>query len=606
MKPEQPRKNSPVWSSNTREKDALLELSNRDIRNDPYAELRNLITGPEQLKLVEIQKRLDDPIQRAEEISSVLPDAFLMGMGRDQRIAEALGPAMDSALKTSVRKNPKALVDAIYPILGPGIRKAVAAVLSGMIQSLNRTLDTAFSLRGIKWRLEALKSHRPFAEVVLLHTLEYQVEEIFLIHQGTGLVLQHVSSPSIAPKDPDLVSGMLSAIQNFVIDSFPTETDTSLETLRMGENLSVMIEQSPHAFLAAVIRGRPPVEKRETFRKMLEEIEFKFGTALETFQGDTAPFAILKSRLEEGLDYRVRPDAGRTSPLLWILCILALLALGYLVYQPIHKNRLWNEFVQNLKSQPGIIVTDYGRDDGEYFISGLKDPLVSAPEEARESFPFQASNIETRWIPFDSQEPALVLKRVETLLRPPETVHFSFSDNCLTLSGSAAHDWISFFKRKAETIAGVKSTNTERLIDEDVEALYNAAGRLSAITIAFPKESPMPSGGQEEILNQVGAAIGNIQKLSRKTGIDTQIVLTGHTDPEGTEAYNRRLSKDRADSILAYLIERKGITPGGITTLGITSETVAATPLEELDTTGSKRKVTFKVLYDMAEMELDR
>ena len=81
------------------------------------------------------------------------------------------------------------------------------------------------SKQGLKWRFEALRTRKPFAEVILLHTLVYQVEQIFLIHKDTGLTLQHVVSKAELANDPDLVSGMLTAIKDFVQDSFGAQRE---------------------------------------------------------------------------------------------------------------------------------------------------------------------------------------------------------------------------------------------------------------------------------------------------------------------------------------------------------------------------------------------
>jgi OOP family OmpA-OmpF porin len=71
----------------------------------------------------------------------------------------------------------------------PGIQKAVAAAISEMTQSLDQTLEHELSPKSFKWRLEAKLTGKSFAEVVLLHTLLYQVEQVFLSHKESGLVL---------------------------------------------------------------------------------------------------------------------------------------------------------------------------------------------------------------------------------------------------------------------------------------------------------------------------------------------------------------------------------------------------------------------------------
>ena len=60
------------------------------------------------------------------------------------------------------------------------------------MQSFNHALEHSMSWRGLKWRMEAWRTGRSFAEVVLCHTLVFRVEQVFLIHQPTGLLIQHI------------------------------------------------------------------------------------------------------------------------------------------------------------------------------------------------------------------------------------------------------------------------------------------------------------------------------------------------------------------------------------------------------------------------------
>src|SRR5436190_4493612 len=98
------------------------------------------------------------------------------------------------------------------------IRRSIAESLRRLMQSLEHT----FSWRGLKWRFEALRTGKTFAEVVMLRSLVYRVEQLFLIHRKTSLSLLHVTADSAIAKDSDMVAGMLSAIQDFVRDSFAT------------------------------------------------------------------------------------------------------------------------------------------------------------------------------------------------------------------------------------------------------------------------------------------------------------------------------------------------------------------------------------------------
>ncbi|NJN36331.1 MAG: hypothetical protein HC794_03820 [Nitrospiraceae bacterium] len=105
-----------------------------------------------------------------------------------------LTPYVENGFVASIRKSPRTIVDAIAPIIGPAIRQAIARALQSMTQSFNHSLDESLSIRGLRWRVEAWRTGKPFAEVVLLHRLQYRVEQVFLIHRETGLLLHHVAT----------------------------------------------------------------------------------------------------------------------------------------------------------------------------------------------------------------------------------------------------------------------------------------------------------------------------------------------------------------------------------------------------------------------------
>src|SRR4029453_14302380 len=200
--------------------------------------------------------RLEDPALQARDVRRVLAAAVELG-SKDPHLKRALAPTIEETIYDLVRRNPRPLADALFPIIGPAIRKAVATTLSGMLESLNTTLEHSLSWRSLQWRLDARRTGRSFAEIVLLNTLVYRVEQVFLIHRPSGLLLQHLMAPGAPAQDPDLVSAMLTAIRDFVGDSFKVREDEGLQTLKVGE-LSVWVEKGPHRVVAVVVRGTAP------------------------------------------------------------------------------------------------------------------------------------------------------------------------------------------------------------------------------------------------------------------------------------------------------------------------------------------------------------
>ncbi len=233
------------------------------------------------------------------------------------------------AIERSIKNNPQQMVDAIYPVMGPAIRKAISGALTSMAQSLNQRLTYNFSLQGLKWRLESLRTGRSFAEVVLLHTLVYRVEQVFLIHRETGLLLQHCAADHATTQDPDMVSGMLTAIQDFVHNSFRANHGDLLETFQVGE-LAVWVEQSPQAFLAGVVRGNAPATTRDYLRATLESIHLEFYGALADFAGDAMSFAATRPLLQGCLQTEYQPQSANITPLMVVTgVVLAALLVGF-------------------------------------------------------------------------------------------------------------------------------------------------------------------------------------------------------------------------------------------------------------------------------------
>ena len=331
---------------------------------EKFAELRTLLVGPEQRQLTALQTRLNDPVAQARDVSRVLPTALELRTN-DPHLRRALAPTIEETISASVRRNPRPLADALFPIIGPAIRKAIAATLSGMLESLNTTLEHSLSWRSLRWRIDARRTGKSFAEIVLLNTLVYRVEQVFLIHRPSGLLLQHLTLPGESAQDADMVSGMLTAIRDFVQDSFKVSDDEGLQTVKVGE-LTVWIEQGPHALLAVVVRGTAPATLRAVLQQALESVHAQYAEFLESFNGDAAKFEGARPLLEACLQqqYRARDEQVRRSSMLPIVAAILILALGAWMFFAVRARARWSGYIQALGAEPGIVVVSTDREGG--------------------------------------------------------------------------------------------------------------------------------------------------------------------------------------------------------------------------------------------------
>ena len=91
------------------------------------------------------------------------------------------------------------------------------------------------------------------------------------------------------------------------------------------------------------------------------------------------------------------------------------------------------------------------------------------------------------------------------------------------------------------------------------EALAAELTNASAGTITFESASAVLNEESTHVLNGVARAL-----LDNPS---TQLTVEGHTDGEGSDVGNLRLSKDRADAVVDYLVEA-GVSADRLTTVG--------------------------------------
>ena len=446
---------------------------------EAFEELRRLLLSGEREQLRDLRDRLNNRERRSKDIAGVLPEAVKLSRERGEELVQALRPAVEGSIKQSIEKKPDTFVGALHPIIGPMVRRSIAESLRRLMQSLNQTLEHTFSWRGLKWRFEALRTGKSFAEVVMLRSLVYRVEQLFLIHRKTSLSLLHVALDPAIAKDSDMVAGMLSAIQDFVRDSFATGDDSALEEFRVGE-LQVWIAPGQYAYLAAVIRGHPPRELRSVLEDTIDSIHVLKGSGLANFQGAAASFESLRSELEACL--RSQYAAAKKGKMrAWIAVTTAAAFLTAALLVALRNELRWRSFVRQLNAQPGIAVTAAHK--GWFApsqITGLRDASASDPAEIARSANIDPAKVQFHWKDFFALDPASVVQRFDKRFAVPSGAEVSSKNGVLALTGSVSYDWLERVRREAKFIPGISA-----LDDSAVAVTYDADSVLQRFNEKF-------------------------------------------------------------------------------------------------------------------------
>ena len=167
-------------------------------------------------------------------------------------------------------------------VRSPAKRHSILTALKKAPGAMSHFAERNLTFRGIAWRIEAYTGGKPFHRIALARSRLYSVEQVFLIHRETGLLLRYVAAEGTLIQDPDLVSGMLSAIQLAVSNSF-AEAAGPLESVSVGAH-QLWLTLAPKVELVGVIIGNPARELKGVFRQALENIDIALRQSTRDFE----------------------------------------------------------------------------------------------------------------------------------------------------------------------------------------------------------------------------------------------------------------------------------------------------------------------------------
>lgn len=271
-------------------RDVLFGAERRKVteQDETIAELR---TEVEELRetVARLEQVITEPPQRAVVVGEVLVEAVETPKETPGELGSALRTEIEHAVHESARTDSVVLAEALYPVMGPAMRKMIASIF---------TLDNS----------------TPGDTFV--------VDQVLLIEREGGLLLAAAHRDASDAENADVVSGMLDAIRLFVQDAFDKEEQDGLRDLRVGDT-SVLVEWGPRAVLASVVQGIPTDEYRDSAALTLEQFHVTHAFELENFSGDVGVFDGALSSLGQ---LRKQGEPPRSKTWLYVVAAVILVA----------------------------------------------------------------------------------------------------------------------------------------------------------------------------------------------------------------------------------------------------------------------------------------
>lgn len=255
----------------------------------------------------------EDPKYLTEAVQSVIAEATAGRVEESkEEMAAALAPVLGQAIRHQIAEAQDDIVDALYPVIGKAIQRAVAEAMRALASRVDVGLRSTFSVKRLRRRLRARVQGIPESELVLREALPFSVQDVFLIHRASGLLLCHLSEDAARDADSDVIGAMLTAIRDFAQDAFGDRREGGLDEIQYG-SLSILVEAGPWAYLAVAVDGIAPEDLRHQMRSALSDVNRAYAPALEAFDGDLATLAGAAENLKPLLG-RAPSEAKPTGP----------------------------------------------------------------------------------------------------------------------------------------------------------------------------------------------------------------------------------------------------------------------------------------------------
>ncbi|MBK8946302.1 MAG: BON domain-containing protein [Ignavibacteriae bacterium] len=480
-------------------------------------------------------------------------------------LVRSLSPIMGQAIKQQVVESREDVIDALYPIIGFTIQKSIAEKIKEIYQALNDKIEASLQ-KGILSKIVKSKiSGVSTTDLILQDVFPFEMKEIFLIHESTGILISHVSSLKFQKTvDADLISGMLTAIKNFVSESFKINSENqNLYEIQYGDS-KIILERGRYSYLALVISGQEPTSLNNKLSDLNIEIHKKFHKQLREFDGNIYPFSKVENPLIEFINIyeseKSSQEKPKQKPLVlyafgilfgFILLIIAIFTLPKYFREKTISDKVEEKFTLLNKAEIENIKWEVENRDlnlngviPSFSVKNKIDSLISTISEIE-----KINNNLGIILPIVDEK--IISENVKNILSKSEIsenqkITFEIDNDEVTLLGN-----ISTIEEKLKLGFDISQINGIRVLINNLEVLENsnlseadAIKILNETVINFDVNKTSLTKTHIEILEKI------IPFLQKNNHLKIEII--GILDKTGNKNVNLQKSNERIESVINY------------------------------------------------------
>lgn len=545
-------------------------------------QLKALLLGKNNAEVLQVLRE-----NAREVVGEVFSEALRDRQQLDGSVNKVILPLVEKSVERSVADHSEQFVGYLYPLVGSLVRKSVTAFLTEFLEKTNELIENSLTIKGLKWRFRAWQAGVSFSQYVASQTFAFRVEQVLLIHRETGILIKSVAHGTAQKADADMVSGMLTAINDFVSDSFTASDagdEQNLDVIKT-DDFTLLLSRGPQLVLVAAISGNAPQKVADQLQVSVEYIHQVYDKELRAFKGDTLPFEPVEQQLRDCLLAELKPEVAANKKHPWLAWIVVLLLLSGGAYYGV---RWWQteKLAQRLAmvhGEPGIVLNQIkvlGLDIVK--LSVMRDPEAKTIEDWLQENDIPPSSVIVDQQAYQSLDPQLLERRLQTLIGAYPGISLSWQDELPILSGSLGYLDKQELQHKLNALPGLEnhaallasvSLLREQNNYHDSPAVRRAifdqhVAKIDRQYVDFALGESSLSEQAVETLKLLAIDFKTVVNLANEQKLSVGLIIMGASDPVGARSYNQQLSLRRAKATEQALIAN-GLDAGYLNAIGL-------------------------------------
>ncbi len=242
---------------------------------------------------------LSDPLDPSLQFVTYTSDVPATGNQTLNWTIQDLAPGATMTLSVTVRVGQNVASGTLIPAFIEAAYTNSLGTLLGYARSRPLIVTVTIDYLPFVWALLGTLGGATVFAILVRRRTHVDIEDVFLVYRD-GVLISHLSRTLIQEKDEDVLSGMLTAVQEFVREAFQYGGRRELQELDFGD-YRILIERGTYVYLALVYAGRESAALHRKVQAVIERIETEYASILETWEGDMEQFVGARDLLRHEL-----------------------------------------------------------------------------------------------------------------------------------------------------------------------------------------------------------------------------------------------------------------------------------------------------------------